>query len=298
VLAPFRADLLLLRAEVLAATDRWVQAQTPLETLLKVDPGNADGLLLRATIAWKNLRDGRTAIEVIQDAFATHPEDLRFPELQGRILYDQGQKAEARIVLTAVLARDPGRLAVARFLLDDAVGRSAWTDAQHLLDGLPPPTTEAELIAARTVSRGLGDTARAVTLAERLDALAADRRNSPLLVQSLLEAGAKERALALIPKALEGARDGAVRSDLYYLRAVAAGEPASDDAVRDLQRALAENPSNANAMIAMARHYLDAGQARKAQQYASSALRDRPTDQSLLDLMKQIQAKLAAPGGQ
>jgi hypothetical protein len=46
----------------------------------------------------------------------------------------------------------------------------------------------------------------------------------------------------------------------------------------------------------VARHYLDVGQARKAQQYASSALRDRPTDQSLLDLIKRIQAKLSEAG--
>lgn len=295
ILKPFDTDLLLLRAKVLVATARWFQAQTPLDSLLKAEPDNAEALLLRATILWQFERDGRTAIEVVQNAFATHPEDLRFPELQGLILYDEGQRVEARLVLNALLARDPGRLGVVRVLLDDAIGRAAWTEAKGLLDRLPAPSTEAELLAAHTVARGAGDFAAAAALAARLDASAPDRRFAPLRVRSLLEAGDREGATGIVASALETTRDGRTRSELYYLRAIGAGEPFKDDAVRDLRQALAANPANADAVFAMARHYYAVGQARQAQQYARSALRDRPDDPALIELLRKIDEKLAQP---
>jgi tetratricopeptide (TPR) repeat protein len=99
---------------------------------LAVQPNNAD-LKLRRIVALYTVKDYKRASGFAGDARNQHPQDLRFPQLQARALFDGGDRSAAIAVLESTARSAPGDNPTKFALVDlyQDAGRS--DDAERVL---------------------------------------------------------------------------------------------------------------------------------------------------------------------
>ncbi len=236
------------------ADDRLPEAKFLLDRLLKKDPDDVPGLLLRAEVlstASRNeeaLPDLRHAVDVAPSSDAAHL-------ALGQMLFRLGFQREAVGHLEWVLRRDPDRpevvlaLAVCRF---DAGERA---EAERLLDGLLQrhPDHPSALAERARLALHAGDSARAEELCRRaLDVAPRDREAWQVLALAL-------RALGRTAEA-DRARDQLGRIE-------GAGQR-----LRDLFASLEQTPNDPDLHAQVAAAFLELGATEQAERHVRQAL--------------------------
>ena len=173
-------------------------------------------------------------------------------------------------------------------LLRQAVKEERWGDASMLFTRIPPAArTTDHLRLAWQAAMGLGDYEQAIALARQLESLQAGASSMALEARALVGAGRKADALPLVDKALAAADDPALRSELSTIRAAAG----SDDPLRDLRSALAANPDNVEALVAISDLFASEQDYRKAMEYAKRAAELSPGNELLAQKAANLQTR-------
>jgi Tfp pilus assembly protein PilF len=292
VRSPGDRELLLLRAEILEARGDWLQALKPLELLLKQQPGDRAAQLKKAQLLAAYGRDPEDLLRYLRELDISADPELQ--ELRGRTLLATGRHAEGLKQLEQVLERHPGRPSTLRILAADAVATQRWLQAEEYLAALPAGSLgEADLLLAHRVYGRLGDNRRALDIAARLYDEGGRPEHTLLYAESLLAAGRRAGLRAFITAnlgsvAVESEQAGAeIKSGLYYLQAMLL--PVDDpDRLRNLQFSLLAYPDNEKTLAAMAAHYRETGDLRKARNYLRHALALNPANASLGVQLRQL----------
>jgi len=288
-----RVRFAMLRAEALEASGDWYQALSVLEALLKLQPGLPDAALARARILHEKAENDPDALAVLADGEARNPQNAALPELQARILLDDGRTGDAVAALRHAAEIDPGRISVLTLLVSVSVKTGSWDDAASWLEKIPEAARGPEqLRLAWKVATARGDHEKALAEAKRLfeatgsvdvDALALEAR-------SMIAAGRPAQAMVVIDHALLAMRPTPPQaSEMHYLRSRAG----SDDPLRDVRTALRENPDNIEALEAISDSLAAQKDYRKAAEYARRASILDPADAALAKKARDL-AKLAA----
>jgi len=297
--SPDSREHLYLRGEILLGEGNWSQALKPLALLLLNHPEAREGYLLTARIQYEHARDIERALEVIAEAEARFPADPELPELAASMLLAEGRSDEGLERLRHTLELDPGRLSSLRLVAAEAVRLGRWIQASRSLEEILARQESVEdLLRAFTVAERLGDRARALGHAEKLNRLEGGDRARLRYAGALLAAGRAEQARGLIEQGVGPAAEPEVRSSLLFLQARLLEESDPEEALRTLQRALIADPDNEAAVRRLAELYLLRGQLREARLFFRTAVQHDPGDAGLKLQLEQVEQALEKSGGQ
>jgi len=286
-----RVRFAMLRAAALEASGDWYQALSVLEALLKLQPGLPDAALARARILHEKAQNDPDALAVLADGEARNPQNAAFPELQARILLDDGRTGEAVAALRHAAEIDPGRISVLTLLVSVSAKTGSWAEAASWLEKIPEAARGPEqLRLAWKVATARGDHEKALEEARRLFASTGTVDALALEARSMIGAGRPAQAMVVIDHALLAMQPTAPQaSEMHYLRSRAG----SDDPLRDVRTALRENPDNLEALEAISDSLAAQKDYRKAAEYSRRASVLDPANADLAKKAGDL-AKLAA----
>ncbi len=293
VQAPDDPEFALLRAQALAAGGDWYHSLYVLDALLRLKPGFAPAILLKAQLLHDKASNDPGALDLLADAAAHSPADASFPELQANILLDENKTAEAVTVLRRAHELDPESVSVLSALVSTSVDAQQWDEAASYLAQIPDQSRGPEhLRLGWKIATGLGDDVLALSYAQNLLRATQSADAIALEARSMMPAGRRADAMVAIDHALLAmAPSPQQASELHYLRSQAG----SADPLLDLRTALRENPDNAEALTAIADVLAGQKDYRKATEYAKRAAALVPGDSALArranDLQKLVPAE-------
>jgi tetratricopeptide (TPR) repeat protein len=289
--APEAAHLIVLRGALRARQGDSASARADAELALGKEPANEDGAALLASLL-SQAQDFPRAIAVVQKVSQQRPENLELRIILAQLHLNAGHRPEAEAQLKRVIAMDPATLAhhyrLAQFHLagdDVAAAETALRAAMQANPADPAPKLAlANLIASRR-SYEEGETGlKQLVSANRRDfALQLGLGRFYTAHGKLTEA--REVYAAVI--AADKANSQRVLEARNLLAAIALREGRPDEALRQIDAVLKENPRDADALVARARQSLAKGDASSAIGDLRAVLRDQPGSQPLLRALAQ-----------
>jgi len=295
LVAPGDVDTILMRASIYEAQENWYQALRIADILIKQSPDEPRAHLMKARLLYDHQGDMQEAIRIIDAAEPLFPGDAGFPELKGRILVETGREDEGIKALERALAIDPARLSTVRLLLQDSIRMKRWLQATLFLAQLLEKSETAEdLLMAYQVSSNLGDHEQALQYAEKLSHAMQGPKPLLMMGRSEIATGRKAAAVAHVDKGLADYADPAVRSELFYLRALTDREDPKAY-VQDLRSSLLENPDNIEAILALSDAFIHQADYRLALIYLRRAVQLRPDDVGLGIQLKAVEKQVEQP---
>ncbi len=269
------------------------------ETLLKAQKlgGTAPEMLLKLGEAYENLGDLDHAIQYLKEGVAQYPEDSNLWLVQGRVLNQLGQSAEAENSLRRSIAM-AGESEPALYALNAALVRQGKTqDAISIREKLAaikkPKEVQGDVFQARydsALTRIAADVMiSAGTLAEAnkqmdeakrlyLRAFALNPKNA-MSLQGLLGIAHSEQQVGdqkqLLVKLLELQPDNIVNYTNLASVAMQLGETSL--AEQTLQKAVAVDPQGILAQAALAKYYLSVNQPAQARDMAAQVIERQPS---------------------
>jgi tetratricopeptide (TPR) repeat protein len=295
---PDSADLLILRARAFVAMGDWYEALAILDAALKLAPGNAAALAMKATLLFEKAGDPDGAMKILSEVDGKFPADPVFPELRGRILISRGNSVEGEAALQEALTLDPNRVSTLALLAQASARAGRWQEADGYLQRIPEQERTTEMLQTGwEVALNLSDYDRALSLAQTLEK--SEPGDAALLyrVRTLAAANRPRDAAELATQDLKDAKTPGVRASLYFLRAQAEGKAggSADAVLADLRAALRENPDDLEALLAIADSLSAAGDNRKALGYLKHAQELSPEDADIRARVSNA-SRLAGPG--
>jgi Flp pilus assembly protein TadD len=285
-------EFLLMQTRIFIELGRHNQAQLPLDTYVPAGGSetNRQYLLLRARLAWEGNRSRSAAAAPLRTILAAAPNDLEAQVYLARLLLGANQvsyQEEGRQILDQLLRQPSPGPEVVRLALDDAIARSAWTEADsYLAEILGETPSLSGLQSAVTVKNGLGDHAAALAFARNaVDAFPDDENARLDLIGKLAESELRterDAGAAMINTALPELKNASARSRAYYYRSrLRTGE---EEAVNDLRASLIEDPRNVNALLGLVAIYDRRKDTRRATFYLQQALVLAPNNPEVIRL--------------
>lgn len=305
---PAHPGALLGTARLAAVRGDFSGAATTLAQVLSAQPDNFNARLLEANLL---TRDGKTAeaIQAYEKALAIRPGDLRVyaalvpalllvkdidgadrkleslrkgspgapmtAYLDSLVAYARGDRVKARASIQAVLKAVPedNRARLLAGTVEHDLGNYAAAE-RHLARVLEaaPGDPQSRFLLASSQFR-LGNTAAAAKI---LEPLVNERASRPVLLLAAEIAVAERnaaKAVSLLDRAATMENDAAVRTRLGVAK-IAAGD--TDGGVRDLQAAIAANPKDGAADLALASFYLSRKQTDRARPVAAALVARLP----------------------
>ena len=293
--APDDPEFALLRAQSLAAEGDWYQSLYVLDALLRLQPGFAPAILLKAQLLHDKAANDLEALSVLEDAESHDPADASFPELQAHILLHENKSVEAVTALRRAHELAPESVSILSTLVSTSVDAGQWNEAASYLAQIPEQSRGAEhLRLGWRIASGLGDNVQALEYAQKLFQATQSADALALEARSMIAAGRLSDAMVAIDHALLAIAPPPERaSELHYLRSRAG----SADPLLDLRTALRENPDNAEALAAIADVLAVQKDYRKAMEYAKRAAALVPGNPALAQKAEDL-AKLIPSGQQ
>jgi thioredoxin-like negative regulator of GroEL len=277
-------EFLLLKAKAAMGQGRYQDAQAPLDAYAPIDSSNRDYLFLRARLQTESYHNRDSAINYLRSIIRTNSQDGEAQAYLAGLLMESTQSgdiAEGRSILSRLLAaRDP--LPQVRSLaVKDAIRREAWNEARNLLAPLlAGRRTDADLLDAYSVERGLGNNAAALSYARELyNRTPKDDDAAAAFITALIGTGRQAEASRLIADRIANVPGGAQKSRYYYLRSRL--QTNEETAMSDLRSSLFENPRNLDALIAMFDIYHGRRDERRAVYYLKQGLALDPNNAHL-----------------
>ncbi len=248
-------------AQFYVATNQSDKAEEALTAILARDPGNLEGLMLKATLSLKR-QDVQGALAFYDQALAAHSAAAGPRVGRAVLLYSMGRRDEARREvdrLRGALPNDPQvRLLDAQLLADAGNARQAW-------ETLLPVISDLSHNGAAQLLAGL--------LSLQRDQLAQARDFA-------------STALSLVPDDAQAAR---------LMAAVEQREGAPDKAAVRLEAALRKYPSDSLIMADLAELYGMLGRSEAAAQLFEAAAMRLPKEQTLQFSMALAQIRAGDP---
>jgi tetratricopeptide (TPR) repeat protein len=241
-------DLLLLKAELYAASDNYFTARSAMEEALEREPGN---------------------VEIL--------------ESYGQLLMETGDVERGVELLNKVLEKEPDRRATQMLLLNNAMENRDWRRAKTIITDMQPIEDNPELLQKSiTVFTRLGEKEAAYAAAEKLYQLDPSNPDYFLpFIEVLISNDKVERARELIEKGLSLVENRSRRSQLYYLKGLTMDD--NEKRISLFQDALFEDLENVDALVAISDGYRKKGDYLKALRYINQAVRLRPQNQKILE---------------
>ena len=278
-------EFLLMRAHILVEQGQYIQAQTPLDMYSSVLPTtNRFYLFLRARIQAEGFRNRDAALNHLRSILRTAPSDDEVAVYAAQLLMEsprEEDQVEARELFRRLLASANPSPSVLSLVLQDAIYRENWSEAQgYLRRLLEQRRSTQDLFNAYTVERGLGNNARALTYARELYERDTSNDTGVLAyISALIDTGRLEEAGRMIESRLSLVSSGVQKSRYYFLRSRLR---IGDDAIMDdLRSSLFEDPRNINALVAMFEIYHRRRDERRAAYYLKQALAVSPDNPQL-----------------
>ncbi len=272
--------LLLLRAQILAASGNYSSARNLLTIVEPRRPDDADVMLLKAELLAAGGEYGE-ALTVMKRARGLYPDDTRINDAYGRLLVRAGNVDEGRRILESSLEISPSNVVNLRVLLDNAMQSERWTEAAEYVDRLLAIEERDEYLAtAIDIRLRLNDYDAAATYAGRRyrknpDDFAILKQYATILI----ELDRTDVAEEVLRRAVEVADDRFVRSDLFYLLSLISGT--RDEKFKLLREALQLNLQNFDALVAYSALFEETGDTKRALWYLREASKLRPEDEAL-----------------
>ena len=272
--------LLLLRAQVNAAEGNFSTASNLLTVVERRRPDDADVLLLRMQLFAQEERFVE-ARDIAIRATSLYPSNRSIRDSYGRLLVQAGDVEAGREILEASLGESPRNAENLRVLVDEALRSGQLSAAAGYLERLLAIEVRIDYLRiAIEVSVEVGDLVSAVAYAGRryeadTSSIVSLKEYSKLLIQ-VERTG---EGSTLLARGIELATDSVDLSDLYYLSSLIATNP--QDRAGLLGEALRLNLQNVDALIAFSGYYEETGDRRKAIFYLRQAAQIRPEDPNI-----------------
>jgi tetratricopeptide (TPR) repeat protein len=281
---PRDSQLILMRAHILVERGQLLQAQAPLDLYGTMDTGSRLYLFLRARVQAEGYRNPDAALNYLRSILRTWPNDDEAAVYAARLFMDSSRpedQEEGRELLRRLLGAENPSLPVVNLALQNAIRREAWSEARTYLDRLlGERRSEADLISAYTVERGLGNNAAALQVARELyERDPANEEGVSVYISALIDTGRQDEASRMIESRLSLLSGGALKSRYYYLRSRLRTN--EEVIMNDLRSSLFEDPRNLNALIAMFEIYRRRRDERRAVYYLKQALALAPDNPQL-----------------
>lgn len=269
--------LLLLRAQVNAAEGNYSTASNLLTVVERRRPDDADVLLLRMQLFAQEERFVE-ARDIAIRASALYPNDRRIRDAFGRLLVQAGDVEAGREILEESLGESPRNAENLRVLVDEALSSGQLSAAAGYLERLLAIEVRIDYLGiAIEVSVEVGDLVSAVAYAgRRYDADTSSIVSLKEYSELLIQVGRTDEASTLLARGIELATDSVDLSELYYLSSLIANN--ARDRSELLGEALRLNLQNVDALIAFSAYYEETGDRRKAIFYLRQAAQLRPED--------------------
>jgi thioredoxin-like negative regulator of GroEL len=277
-------QFILMQVRLLVEQGRFNQAQVPLDLYALINPNDRFYLFLRARLQAEGYRNRDGALNYLRSLLNAYPDDNEALVYAARLLMESKRsedQAEAREILTRLMAAGESSLPASALAAQDAALRQAWEEARPHLDRLlEERRSPQDLLLAYTVERGLGNRAAALAYAQELyQADSANEEGAIAYISSLIAIGRLSEAAALLETRLAGAKGGILKSRYYYLGSLL--RPGEEAAMNDLHSSLFEDPRNLDALTAMFEIYHRRRDERRALYYLKQALAIAPEDPQL-----------------
>jgi tetratricopeptide (TPR) repeat protein len=262
---------------------------------------NSEMLLLRLQILWRQQKFefAKRFLTIVKKQYEA---TAKLAYIEADILYQTGDNGEALDVLDKALLSYPEDEQLLqlydKILFDIAFTEGQWARAAELLEKLLSEDSTVELLEKGTVIyRNLGATEKTAQLAEELFEI--DSSNPQYItnyVRASLSAGntltETERAELelLIERGLKNAESRKTRSELYLLQSSLYEDPQKK--LELLQNSLFENLQNSDALAAISAVYEEIGDIPKALRYLKQAALLLPENQAIREKIEALEAQL------
>jgi len=272
-------DFLLMRASILIEQGNFSQANTTLDNYAPINPNNRLYLYLRARVQAEGNRNRDSALNYLRSILRSSPNDEEALILAVSLLMESSRPAdqtEGRELLERLRRLNPSSVNVLSLSLRDAVRRESWQEAQGFLNRiLAVRRTVQDLTDGYQVERGLGNNARALSLARELyDRDTSNNEYAVIYISALIDNARRDEAMRLIESRINSVSRGALLSRFYFLRSRL---QTNDEAISsDLRSSIFEDPRNLEANIAMFEFHNRRREERRAAHYLKQAIAIAP----------------------
>ena len=290
---PRDGELLLMKAYILIEQGHFSQANAPLDTYASINTTNRDYLFYRARVQAEGLRNRDSALNFLRSLLRTNENDAEAMMYAVNLLMESPRSAdqeEGRELLARLRRISGSSIDVVNLSLLDAIQRENWQEAQGYMNFiLNNRRTQADLINAYHIERGLGNNVRALSYARELYNLNTSNNDYAVIyITALIDNGRKDEASRLLNSAINSSGGGSVKSQLYYLRSRIQLD--QEEALSDLRSSIFEDPRNLEALIATFELYHRRREERRAVYYLRQALAISPDN----PILKRYETEYAA----
>ena len=321
--APDYLPILSLQSELLAQQQKNKEASELVDRALRLDPIDMNALRTKGSLLTIDKKP-KQAIDVLNEFLKIYPNDIKGHYSIALAYLAEGEKAKAKIHLTAVSSAAPGNFEAAALLASLQLDANEVSEAVITLKRLNaqrPDSPEAKLLLAEAYNRQ-GNYEAALAIYQQVESAAPENPQldylsglthlrkqdakkaresfeaalaaNPLHLQSVeqltaldLREQSYESALQRIDNAIAQTPETAV---LYVVKAQihrAMGD--SDTAIANFQRALELDPKNRNALMLLARLYVSLNQNEQALASYQSLVAIYPEDITALSSIASLQ---------
>ena len=282
--APRDGELLLMKAHILIEQGQFSQANGPLDIYASINSNNRNYLFYRARVQAEGSRNRDSALNYLRSILRNNPNDAEVLTYAANLLMASQRPAdlqEGREYLERLRRLSGTSIDVLSLSLHDAVRRESWQEAQGYLNRiLAVRRTPQDLTDAYYVERGLGNNARALTIARELYDRDPNNNDYILIyISALIDNNRRDEASRLLEARINSLGGGSVKSRYYFLRSRI--QPNEEAVLGDLRSSIFEDPRNLDALIAMFEIYHRRREERRAVYYLRQALAIAPDNPRL-----------------
>lgn len=288
---PDNAYYVLFRAKILVARNDYIKAASLLDVYARSDTKSRDYIILRTRVQKEWNRNLTAAARTIEEGLALYPDDEEIVLTAAELAADTGAKIGGKSALSLaeqLLAKDSANTRALKIQVTELCNKKDWNGAYAVSSRLikMESSSDDNLYAHIQICLNSGHQDEAWKLVS--DAYAkksSDETVTQNYLKVLVATGKKSEAAKLISQLLPSA-SSRMKSFLFYQRSfLVSGE---ETVLSDLRSSLTSNPRNKDALFRLYQIYYDKKEYRKAQYYLKQVVALSPSDESLLNLNKEL----------
>lgn len=293
---PENAYYVLFRAKILIQKGDYLRAASLLDVYAKSDSENRDYLILRSKVQKDWNKNVTAALNTLEKALSLYPNDNEIILSAAVLAIEMNRKIggkSAGELVSIILKEDPSNVQALEIQIDEYIQKKQWNEAYSLSSKLLSLSNAPEnaVFTHINICLNCGRINEAWEIINPLYEKNPD--NEEVLtnyIQVMVASNRKNEALNLINELLANS-SSKMKSFLYYQKSFL--DLNEDSILVDLRSSLTANPRNKDALFRLYQIYFNKKEYRKAQYYLKQVVALSPSDNSLMELNRELEILLS-----